>query len=724
MSAFEQTRSANACCEEDGMSSKTLAMKSIAVLGSATLLLLVGCGANTSQPLPPSQPMAITVTPSSATVQTGGVQQFTATVSPTGANQAVTWSLSGTGCTVASCGTIDATGKYTAPASVPNPPTVTVRATSVVNAAAAAFAAVNITNPIPAITPISPNSAESGGAAFTLTVNGANFLTGSSVRWNGSDRPTAFISASQVSAQFPASDIAVAGTAAITVFNPAPGGGFSNSLTCTITGPTITTISPNGADTGGAAFTLTVNGRNFVTGSMVLWNGSDRPTAFISASQVSAQIPASDIAVAGTAAITVFNPAPGGGASDFLTFTITGPTITTISPNSADTGGAAFTLTVNGRNFVTGSVVRWNGSDRPTAFISASQVSAQIPASDIAVAGTAAITVFNPAPGGGASNSLTFTITGPTITTISPNSADTGGSAFTLTVNGSNFLTGSVVNFAGVARATTFVSPSQLTAAIPAAAITTARIAAVTVTNPAPSGGASNPVNFTIGGFLPRFAYVANAGSNDVSMYTINATAGALTAIAPGTIAAGRFPNAVAVDPSGRFAYVATLEFDAVSMYTINATTGALTSIGTTVTAGGSAQSVAVDPSGRFAYVASADNDFGFSSLVSMYTINATTGVLTSIGAIDAGITPASVAVDPSGRFAYAASDAFSVGETGNVFMYTINATTGALTSIGTIAAGSNPLSVAVDTSGRFAYVANAELFGGIGGTGNVSLYN
>src|SRR5713226_5478309 len=166
--------------------------------------------------------------------------------------------------------------------------------------------------PIPAITTISPNSAESGGAAFTLTVNGSNFVTGSSVRWNGSDRPTAFISASQVSAQFPASDIAVAGTAAITVFNPAPGGGASNSLTFTITGPTITTISPNSADTGGAAFTLTVNGSNFLTGSVVRWNGSDRPTAFISASQVSAQIPSSDIAVAGTAAITVFNPAPGG----------------------------------------------------------------------------------------------------------------------------------------------------------------------------------------------------------------------------------------------------------------------------------------------------------------------------------------------------------------------------------------------------------------------------
>ncbi len=69
------------------MSRKTLAMKLFAVLGSATLVFLVGCGGNTSQP---PAPTAVTVTPSSVTVQTGGVQQFTATVSPSGANQAVT----------------------------------------------------------------------------------------------------------------------------------------------------------------------------------------------------------------------------------------------------------------------------------------------------------------------------------------------------------------------------------------------------------------------------------------------------------------------------------------------------------------------------------------------------------------------------------------------------------------------------------------------------------
>ncbi len=76
-----------------------------------------------------------------------------------------------------------------------------------------------------------------------------------------------------------------------------------------------------------------------------------------------------------------------------------------------------------------------------------------------------------------------------------------------------------------------------------------------------------------------KFAYVANFGSNDVSMYTINGTAGALTSI--GTIAAGLAPTSIAVHPSGKFAYVTNSGSNDVSMYSIDATTGALTLIGT-----------------------------------------------------------------------------------------------------------------------------------------------
>jgi YVTN family beta-propeller protein len=193
-------------------------------------------------------------------------------------------------------------------------------------------------------------------------------------------------------------------------------------------------------------------------------------------------------------------------------------------------------------------------------------------------------------------------------------------------------------------------------------------------------------------------------------MYTIDATTGALTSI--GLIAAGGRAISVAVHPSGKFAYVADGssgfpgESDNVAMYAINPTTGTLTSLGT-VGAGAFPSAIAIDPLGKFAYVANSN-----SNDVSMYTINAATGALTSVGLIAAGTDPASVAVDPSGKFAYVTNSGSN-----DVSMYTINATTGALTSMGTIAAELAPTSIAITPSGKFAYVTNS-------GSNSVSMYS
>ena len=85
-----------------------------------------------------------------------------------------------------------------------------------------------------------------------------------------------------------------------------------------------------------------------------------------------------------------------------------------VVPMSAVPGGAGFTLTVNGTGFFSNSVVKWNGSARATAFVSSTRLTATIPASDIATAGTAWVTVVNPTPGGGTSNVVFFQITNPT----------------------------------------------------------------------------------------------------------------------------------------------------------------------------------------------------------------------------------------------------------------------------------------------------------------------
>src|SRR4030095_8689171 len=124
-------------------------------------------------------------------------------------------------------------------------------------------------------------------------------------------------------------------------------------------------------------------------GSVVRWNGSDRATTFVSSTQLTAAISASDIAMAGTVNVTVFNPAPGGGLSNAQNFTINNPvpTTTSLNSNSAVAGNAGFTLTITGTNFVSGSVVRWNGADRATTFIDSTRVTAAIPASDLTTAG-------------------------------------------------------------------------------------------------------------------------------------------------------------------------------------------------------------------------------------------------------------------------------------------------------------------------------------------------
>jgi hypothetical protein len=98
------------------------------------------------------------------------------------------------------------------------------------------------------------------------------------------------------------------------------------------------------------------------------------------------------------------------------------PQIGGLAPTGAAAGGAGFTLTVTGSGFTASSVARWNGSARPTTVVSATQLLASISSADLAAAGTASVTVFTPAPGGGTSGSRAFTITAPS-TPSSPTSS-------------------------------------------------------------------------------------------------------------------------------------------------------------------------------------------------------------------------------------------------------------------------------------------------------------
>lgn len=124
--------------------------------------------------------------------------------------------------------------------------------------------AVASNNPIPYVNArLVPDSASPGGAGFTLTVNGTGFVSGATVRWNGSARTTTFINSSQLTATISSADIATAGAALVTVVNPAPGGGASNAVPFEISAPT-SSVAYDAAVGRGSGGPSAVGTRQFV----------------------------------------------------------------------------------------------------------------------------------------------------------------------------------------------------------------------------------------------------------------------------------------------------------------------------------------------------------------------------------------------------------------------------------------------------------------------------
>src|SRR5262249_42776062 len=105
-------------------------------------------------------PVVVTISPMGAIVAISTPQQFRASVTGT-KNTAVTWSVSGSGCSGATCGTISTAGLYTAPATLPNPASVTVKATSQANTSSTASASLTLVS--------SNNSKLVGQYAFFFT---------------------------------------------------------------------------------------------------------------------------------------------------------------------------------------------------------------------------------------------------------------------------------------------------------------------------------------------------------------------------------------------------------------------------------------------------------------------------------------------------------------------------------------------------------------------------
>lgn len=177
---------------------------------------------------------------------------------------------------------------------------------------------------------------------------------------------------------------------------------FAGTGTGTVTisvGPTTCTGIPNPCSTSlanTATGTLTVSansGSTFAGWSLATWTGSPTPCT---GTNSPCNFAMANSGQSVTATFTTNNPVP---------------TTTSISPNSKNVGDSGFTMTVTGTNFISGSIVRYDGSNLTTTYVSGTSLTATIPIGDMASAGTHTITVFNPTPGGGTSNAQTFMVT-------------------------------------------------------------------------------------------------------------------------------------------------------------------------------------------------------------------------------------------------------------------------------------------------------------------------
>jgi len=290
-------------------------------------------------------------------------------------------------------------------------------------------------NPTPAIGELFPADITAGSALFTLDISGSGFLqSGTQAFWNGSQRPaTLNTGTGQLEVSILASDVAVSGSSQVLVVNPPPGGGPAFSAATFVINPTqngapvITGFTPVDTPTNTKLpFTLTVNGANFVAtvgpilGSAIEWNGTFRNTTFVNSTTLTTNdFSSADFGTCGSASITVVNPGPNGGVVNSVSvdFNITGkcnpvPAIVSVSPasttvNMLPPGGM---LTLNGFDFMTTATVSLNGVERNAAVMSGTEISVPLIASDVMAVGPIAITVTNPAPGGGISAAGIFTV--------------------------------------------------------------------------------------------------------------------------------------------------------------------------------------------------------------------------------------------------------------------------------------------------------------------------
>jgi hypothetical protein len=385
----------------------------------------------------------------------------------------------------------------------------------------------------PALLSLTPTSVTAGGTAFTLNISGMNFTPGATANWNEIPLATTYTSATELTAVVPASLIASAGTANVTL---SIADETSSALAFAVLPPlaTISILNPAVA-VAGSAIPQSVNYANLTS----TWNATPITPAYNSASPLMAAISATPAAISGSspseAALDVNPPAAASPAPALVPVPAPTPASQSTSqaassvsvnpPAAASPAPAPATASQSTSQAASSVSVSTPAAASPapapaTASQSTSQAASSVAVNPPAAASPAPAPTVSMTPAGTGSVSSQSTPDAsstppvPTVTSMSPTSVLASSGSFTLTVYGTNFLPGAIIRWNyGVPETTTYVSSTEVTAVIPASQFP-----------PPGSYGVS---------------VVTTSGISPYLMFTINPGQPIITSLSPNSVTAG-----------------------------------------------------------------------------------------------------------------------------------------------------------------------------------------
>jgi hypothetical protein len=382
-------------------------------------------------------------------------------------------------------------------------------------------------SPAPVLTSMSgvPDPLLIGNPGFTLTVNGTGFASTTVLQVGGVSLATTYVSSTQLRAFVGPQLLGQGGLLKVTALNVSPTVGPSNELTVSLFNPIpgVTSISPNTVevrlDPNSLPLQLTVNGFGFSKDALVVVGSSEVPTEYRSSTQLIGSVPQKLLEKAEIVTVSVKNPPPTLGTSEAMPLSLYNlvPTVTSLDASPIlfdpvprfldDDPSFPAQVVIRGTNFAKEGLIYVIGTpcDDKVGSLTGERISSTMIIGKLTIGctGTYRMGVVNPQPGGGLSNLLSFNVAqyvapaAVTVSGISPVAVVAGSNSFMLTITGSRFASGAVVNFGTAVLFPTSVTSNQVVVSIPSYLVRSSGILPVTVTNPDVTGS-SNRILFTV----------------------------------------------------------------------------------------------------------------------------------------------------------------------------------------------------------------------------------